>query len=926
MAISFSIRDWAASRGPRGSLRRSSRSPSKRQLILEGLEDRITMTTDVWTGAAAAAQQDYSWSNANNWSDKAPQTGQDLIFPTASGSTFIPAVPILNDLANMTFSSIEIDAAGYTIGGDAISLTSTTPLTANYAGVSTYKINTNLTGNGVSVAAGGELDIDGTITGSQGFDLTGGGTIGGTGEVPTLTVVGSVVQPGTLGVGKLSVQGIAAFDSASTFSTNITGPANFGTLFTTGSTNSPVTLLDPTLVPTVAVGYNPAPGTAFTIIQGAVVGQFNGLPEGKSFTPTVGGPTFQISYDQGVVLTAVEPTTLSLNVQGDNGTSVFGQSVTFTATISDSGGTPTGTVTFEDNGVAIGNPVNVGAGGVATLTTTQLPVGTNAITATYSGDTRFASSIAAELDETVDEDSTLTTVSSTANPSAIGQNVTFTAKVKPDSPGGGTPSGQVTFFDGTNTLATLPLAGGVATYSSSTLIQGVHPISVVYDGDDNFLGSTSTTLNQNVNRSISTTTIASSANPSAFGQSVSFTAQVAATAGVSGTPSGTVTFFDGITSLATMPLDNGVATYSTTSLSRGTHVITAQYGGDPDFAASNSAIVDQVVNQANTMTAVTASPAASVPGQSVTFTALVTPTAPGSGVPSGVVTFYDGSTQIGSMDLKSGSASISISSLTVGSHSITADYAGDGDDFVGSISNPATELVGGTMVALLASNNPIAFGQSVTFTATVTGAAALSGVPTGSVTFMDGSQSLGTFTLDGSGVASLTTASFSGGTHAITAVYAGAGNFAPSTSSETDLIVNQATTTTKVSASVNQTIFGEAVTFTATVTGFVGSPAGSVTFTDGNKVLATVPVNASGVATYSSSTLALGLHSLGFAYGGTDSYCAIFREPDSVVCGQPGVDDNGPHGLDGHRLVGQSVTFTATVGPIAPGGALPREW
>lgn len=905
--------------GLRGSLRWSSRSRSKRQLILEGLEDRITLTTDVWTGAAAAAQQDYSWSNANNWSDKAPQSGQDLIFPTATGSTFVPVVPILNDLANMTFSSIEIDAAGYTIGGDAISLSSAMPLIANYAGISAYNINTNLGANdGVSVAAGGDLDINGIVTGSKGLDLTGGGTISGTGQVPTLTVEGSAVQPGTLGVGKLSVDGIAAFDSASTFSTNITGPATYGTLFTTGSTISPVTLLDPTLTATVAAGYNPTPGTSFTIIQGAVVGGFNTLPEGSYYTPTAGGPTFQVTYDSGVVLTAVVPTTLSLSVRSGNSTSVFGQSVTFTATISGTGGTPTGTVTFDNNGVPIGTPVNVGLGGVTSLTTSQLPVGTDAITATYSGDTRFTSSTATAIVQTVDEDSTVTTVSSTANPSAIGQNVTFTAKVTPVSPGGGTPTGTVTFYDGTTPLTAVLLAGGVATYPTSTLTMGLHPISVVYDGDDNFLGSVSTTLNQNVNRSISTTTIASSVNPSTFGQGVTFTALVAASGGASGTPTGSVTFFDGITSLATEPLDGDIAMYSTTSLSRGSHQITAQYIGDSQFAASTSAVVSQAVNQANTTTAVTPSPAASNPGQSVTFTALVMPTAPGNGVPTGGVTFYDGSTQIGSTtNLSSGSASVSVSDLAVGSHSITADYAGDGVDFVGSISNPVIELVGGTTVALLASNNPITFGQSVTFTATVAAAAAGSSVPTGSVTFMDGTQSLGTFTLNDSGAASLTTASLSGGTHAITAVYGGATDFAANTSSETDEIVNQATTTTTVSPSVKESTFGQTVTFTATVTGFVGSPAGSVTFTDGNKILATVPVNAAGVAVYSSSTLAVGLHTLGFAYGGTASYAPSSPSSTLAFTVSQASTTMVLTSSSATPLVGQPVTFTATIAPCA---------
>ena len=301
---------------------------------------------------------------------------------------------------------------------------------------------------------------------------------------------------------------------------------------------------------------------------------------------------------------------------------------------------------------------------------------------------------------------------------------------------------------------------------------------------------------------------------------------------------------------------------------------------------------------------------------------MVTPTSPGNGVPTGVVTFYDGSTQIGSMDLSSGSASISISSLTVGSHSITAAYAGDGDDFVGSISNPVTELVGGTTVALLASNNPIAFGQSVTFTATVTAAAAGSSVPNGSVTFMDGSQSLGTFALDGSGVASLTTSSLSGGTHAITAVYGGASEFATSTSSETELVVNPATTTTTVSPSVKQSSFGEAVTFTATVAGFVGPATGSVTFTDGSKVLATVPVNTAGVATYSSSALAVGSHSLGFAYGGTSSYSPSASKTLTFAVSQSSTS-TVLTASTATPLVGQSVTFTATVAPIAPGAGAP---
>ena len=120
-----------------------------RRPIIEGLEDRICLTTDVWTGERRAPTQDYSWSNAGNWSDGKPQGGQDLVFPAASATTFIPAAAIMNDLSNMTFDSIEIDAPGYTLAGDAITLSATAipGIVANYnTGVSAYSINTNLAG------------------------------------------------------------------------------------------------------------------------------------------------------------------------------------------------------------------------------------------------------------------------------------------------------------------------------------------------------------------------------------------------------------------------------------------------------------------------------------------------------------------------------------------------------------------------------------------------------------------------------------------------------------------------------------------------------------------------------------------------------------------------------------------------------------
>jgi hypothetical protein len=259
-----------------------------------------------------------------------------------------------------------------------------------------------------------------------------------------------------------------------------------------------------------------------------------------------------------------------------------------------------------------------------------------------------------------------------------GQSVTFTATVAAVSPGSGTPSGTVTFKDGSTTLGTGTLSGGVATYSTSTLTVATHSITAVYGGDTNFTTSTSSALSQVVNQASTTTTLTSSANPSLYGQSVTFTATVAAVSPGSGTPSGTVTFEDSGNVIGTRTLSAGQATYSTSTLTVGSHTITAVYGGDTNFSASTSSVVTQLV-QTHTQTSLTTYPNPSVAGQSVTLTASVTSsTAPNGPVTSGTITFYDGATQLGGpVSLNSnGVASYTTSTLAVGSHTITAVYSG----------------------------------------------------------------------------------------------------------------------------------------------------------------------------------------------------------------------------------------------------------
>jgi len=119
-------------------------------------------------------------------------------------------------------------------------------------------------------------------------------------------------------------------------------------------------------------------------------------------------------------------------------------------------------------------------------------------------------------------------------------------------------------------------------------------------------------------------------------------------------------------------LNNGSASFSIGNLGVGSHNISFTYSGDDNDSGSTSAVVTQTINAVTTITALSSSTGMSIFGQSVTFTANVTPN-----TATGIVTFKDGTKALGTATLSGGSAAFSINSLAVGSHSITAVYGGD---------------------------------------------------------------------------------------------------------------------------------------------------------------------------------------------------------------------------------------------------------
>jgi poly(3-hydroxybutyrate) depolymerase len=205
----------------------------------------------------------------------------------------------------------------------------------------------------------------------------------------------------------------------------------------------------------------------------------------------------------------------------------------------------------------------------------------------------LASSLSAALTVTT------TTISSSQNPSAYGQSVTFTATVTSNQ--GAPPDGEtVTFLQGATELGTGMTSGGSAQFTTSSLAGGTDNIKAEYAGDSNFKPSTSMPVAQVVQLAPTTTVLTSTPNPANVGQTVTLTATV--TGQVGNSPiTGNVSFYNGSTKLSGQSLVNGVATYKTSKLPAGTDQITAVYTGSKTYASSTSNVVSELVGSGQTI-------------------------------------------------------------------------------------------------------------------------------------------------------------------------------------------------------------------------------------------------------------------------------------------------------------------------------------
>jgi hypothetical protein len=518
------------------------------------------------------------------------------------------------------------------------------------------------------------------------------------------------------------------------------------------------------------------------------------LPLGTHEIEAIFLPEEDFQTSSGRLSQLVEKETSATAVASSENPSGFGDPVTFTATVAPGApGTqpPTGTVQFRVGGEPLGGAVPISGGQATSPAIDTLALGAHPVEAAYSGD-EFVAASSGKLTQSVGADTTATEVSSAPNPSVFGQPVTYTATVK--GQGADTPTGTVRFLLDGNQVCDTALANGSAGCRPGTSLgPGGHDVLVDYAGDADFSPS-SGSATQVVGKAATQTGVTADLESSLFGQPVTFTAHVAVQAPGGGTPSGSVQFLLGDEPLgAPVALSEGTAVAPpVATLPVGVDAVTAQYLGDSDHSASSQTLFHSVA-MGPTTTTVSSSANPTTFGVPVTFSAHIVPTAPASGEPTGTVRFAIDGKATCEVPVVSGAATCQAPTLFAGEHKVTAEFSGDAD-FVasgGALTQSVTKVASHTTAS--SSANPADTGETVTFTARVLGG--LPGEsPAGTVTFSDGSTSLGTApvhaTLPGQGAAAFETDGLSFGTHHVVATYSGDDAIDPSSAAPIAQTVN----------------------------------------------------------------------------------------------------------------------------------------
>ncbi|MCW2799038.1 MAG: hypothetical protein JWQ70_510 [Aeromicrobium sp.] len=713
--------------------------------------------------------------------------------------------------------------------------------------------------------------------------------------------------------------------------------------------NDPVTFTADVTTTQSGVG-TPDGSVQFTIDGtnfGAAVSVASGSATSAAFsTSSIGNHTVQAIYSGSAgfssststdstfaVTPSRAPTTTTASAAPSS--SVFGQSVTLSATVTPNGGgaTPTGSVTFKRGATVIGS-ADLDGDGKVTLATDALPVGTIAVVATYSGDDTYRSSASSPQSVVVSKAAVSVDLQSSKSPTVTGEGVDFTASVSPVAPGAGLPSGSVQLqVDGADVGAPVALTGGVATFDAVTSLHaGGHTVKAVYSGSSSFEGDTDS-ISQDVNKADTTTTAITSPEVSNENSPFTITATVVANAPGSGTPTGNVTFSaDGSDIGASSLGTDGQASISVDNLPPGDHAITVSYVGSSDYGDSASESVNHSVIEGAavvpTSLDLSSSENPTTYGRLISFSAQVN--AENGSTPAGTVQFSVDGTNIGD-PVTVGGDGIATSALLAapepGDHTVIAAFQADAG-YAGSgaiITQTVTDA--GVVLDLGSSDANSDYGQSVHFTTHVASAQAGTATPTGFVQFrVDGADLGDAVEVHDGAAVSPAVSDLAPGDHQVTAVYSGDAHFVSDQTTLTQKVAKIGTTTSLV-VSPTTSMYGDPLDLTATVApsqNGLSAPTGSVDFMDGSTTLATVPLAASGgngTAHVVLHDLGAGAHSIKAVYAGTANFAgsnsalkaiSIAKRATSVKA-EPAVVKVLPLGLPLGRL---QVKVSSSLGPL----------
>ncbi|WP_419806962.1 Ig-like domain repeat protein [Terriglobus sp.] len=579
---------------------------------------------------------------------------------TVTGTGGTPSGTVTATLKGRSGGVVTLGPTALNESGVAAFATSTLPgdvydVSGTYSGDSTFAAGTSnvvtttvspenvaLSATAPATAFGGMIPVTITATSSSGVGVPSGAvtvtafasaiptTYTGTLPSSSTNTASTVVNVPATTLGKLTLQ--ASCTSNGSFA--CTQPASLAAVVTTATPTVTLTSTPEVTVANsatqkydLAVSVVAPSGSTAVAPTGAVAIQNNGvqiamvtLNKGAgTYTVSLGGASNSLvaayagdtNYDAAssaaVVVSAPlisTTTTLAASPSSLN----FGSLSSLTASVtpgSYAAGAPTGTITYRSNLQGVIGTATLGNGFVTYAAALQ--VGTHSITATYSGDANYATSVssAGTVAVALGKVSTTTVLSLTPALPLAGQNTMLTATVTPNFPAAFlaiapsvTCTGQVTLLSNGAFVANGTLSGGTVTVAGK-LVPGSDSLTAVYGGDTQCYGSTSGALVVAPARVATAITVQPSAGYANAGQTIQLTATLTgADAGILGVPTGTVTFYDtrggvqvtvGTAVLSASGPNTALAAINVYGSSAGPHSFSAVYSGDGIFLAATSA-------------------------------------------------------------------------------------------------------------------------------------------------------------------------------------------------------------------------------------------------------------------------------------------------------------------------------------------------